>query len=326
MATKYEHLSYEERVLLCQWKKEGHSIREMSRRLTRAASTVSRELRRNKHEQKDYSSHTAQFFTRRRRSESYSKPRLKTKWHQAYVRRKLIAGWSPEQIAGRLRVLGHEPQISHEAIYQYIYDEKPELSRFLLRHHAKRKKFRQSKKKKKTSIPQRTPISSRPADVWKRNEFGHWESDLMVSACNASAVQVTVERKSRLVRLRHLKGRTAAENARELIQSLSGIPKQLLKTLTYDNGPENSQHRLVNQALGTQSYFCDQYASWQKGTVENSIGRLRRRLKKQSNLATLSLQALKRLERQMNQTPRKCLQFRTPMEVWRLEASVALHS
>jgi transposase, IS30 family len=118
---------------------------------------------------------------------------------------------------------------------------------------------------------------------------------------------------------------SAPENCQALIEGLKNLPRKFRKTLTYDNGAENSWHRQVNQRLGTKSYFCDRQKSWQKGTVENTIGRIRRTIKRGADLRHLSLKALKRLERQMNNTPRKCLQFRTPMEAWRAE-SVALHS
>jgi transposase, IS30 family len=203
--------------------------------------------------------------------------------------------------------------------------ERPDLRCCLARHHMRRKRFGQSKKfRNKTPIPRRISIKERPAAVARRKEIGHWEGDLMVARSGRAAVHVLVERVTRRVCLSKISDRTAPTVRRKIISRLKAFPEHCRKTITYDNGKENVEHQVVNDSLGTKSYFADSYAAWQKGSVENSIGIVRRKYPKGTDLSTLSLQALKRLERQLNNTPRMCLQFQTPMEVFRTR-SVALH-
>ena len=300
----------------------------MSRELSRAPSTVSRELRRNEQfpgTRVIYPEH-AQMKANGRRRRAYRKPRLKTRALQAYVLRMLRRGWSPETIAGRLKYLGKEVTVSHEAIYQFIYSKRPDLRDFLVRHHKRRKRFGQSKRfRNKTPIPGRIALSERPAKIDERKQLGHWEADLMVSRAEHAALHVLVERKSRRVCLSKILDRKAPTVRQTVITRLKSFPRRCRKTLTYDNGKENVEHAQVNRALGTKSFFCDAYASWQKGSIENLIGRVRRTYPKRTNISNISLQELKLLERKLNSTPRKCLQFRTPMEAFRSNR-VALHS
>jgi IS30 family transposase len=218
---------------------------------------------------------------------------------------------------------GWTETVSHEAIYQFIYSKRPDLRECLPRHHMRRKHLRQSKKHRTPRIKQRTPISKRPAKVDRRKEVGHWESDLAVSRAGTAALQVTVERKSRYVKLNKLDQRNAKASRKGIVRRLCRIPEGARKTITYDNGAENAQHTQVNQALGTKSYFCDPYSAWQRGTVENTVGLVRRQYPKGAKLADLAPNDLKSLEYQLNSRPRKCLQFQTPMEVFR-ECCVAL--
>jgi IS30 family transposase len=322
MGRTYSHLSYEERQKLSELLDEGESLREISRQLGRAASTVSRELTRLKNELGDYHPYYAQKGAKRRRRGAYRKPRLKSNELQQHVLTKLELGWSPEQVAGRLRREGAAERVSAETIYRYIYDCKPEYSKYLCRHHAKRKKFRQGKHKKAPPIPQRTPISERPAEVQLRQELGHWECDLMTSKQSNASLQVCVERVTRYSEIRLIPSRKARAASSAIIEALK---KHRCLTLTYDNGAENASHRAVNYSLKTKSYFCDVYHSWQKGTVENTIGLIRRRYAKRTDLSTVPLEALKRLQGELNSRPRKCLQYATPMEVLEIRR-VALHS
>lgn len=328
MAENYTHLSYEERVVIRVLRKQEKSLREISRELCRAPSTVSRELKRNEQfagTRVIYPIYAQMKATGRRRR-AYRKTRLKTRALQRYVVRKLELGWAPMVIAGRLKRLGRKVTVSHEAIYQFIYSKRRDLRHKLARHHMRRKRFGQSKKfRNKTPIPGRISINERSASVNARTQVGHWEGDLMVSKSEKDAVHVLVERKSRRVCLSKISDRTAPTVRKKVISRLRRFPSHYRKTITYDNGKENVEHQRVNGVLGTKSFFTDPYASWQKGSVENAIGIVRRTYSKRTNLAEISLQALKRLERQLNNTPRKCLQFRTPMEVFK-NPGVALQS
>ena len=329
MGRRYEQLSYEERVAIRVLRKQGKGIREVSRELWRAPSTISRELKRNeqfKNTRVIYPDF-AQMKANGRRRRSYRKERLKAKSTQRYVESKLKLGWSPMVISGRLRLLGKPVQVSHEAIYQYIYSKRPELRKYLARHHMRRKRFGKSKKFRvlnNTPIPQRISINERPLEVEARAEIGHWEGDLITSTQCLEAIQVLLERKSRRVSLSKIANKTAKCASETIIHRLRYFAKQRRRTITYDNGKENSEHYKVNSALGTQSFFADPYASWQKGSVENVIGIVRRTYPKKTNLSLISDKELKILETKINSTPRRSLHFRTPMEVFR-ESGVALH-
>ena len=145
----------------------------------------------------------------------------------------------------------------------------------------------------------------------------------MISRASAVALQVTVERLARYTRLAALPRRGAAEMRVALTRRLRQYPRGLRRSLTYDNGPENTEHVQTNQTLGTRSYFCEPFHSWERGTVENTIGLIRRFFPKQTDLAQLSTAQIQSVERWLNHRPRKCLNFRTPAEVFK-SASVAL--
>ncbi len=327
MARKYIHIRYEERVVIGVLSKQGKSLREMSRELSRAPSTISRELKRNEQfaDTRVIYPIYAQMKANGRRRRSYRKPRLRSKKMQRHVEAKLRLGWSPETIAGRLKVKHKSScdRVSHEAIYQWVYGVRPDLREYLVRHHKRRKKRGQRKTHTKPHITNKTPVSERPESVRTRNVAGHWESDSMLSSGTNDALHVVIERTSRRVCLSGLKNNTAEAVKRALTRRLMRFPAKLRKSVTYDNGSENSEHMAINHALGTKSFFCAPFHSWEKGSVENIIGRIRRTLPKRTNLSQLSLQALKRLERELNNTPRKCLQFKTPMEVFK-KLAVAL--
>ena len=302
-------------------RKEGRSIRKISRGLGRAPSTVSRELRRNeqfKGTRVIYPMH-ARMKANGRRGRAYRKPRLKSKCNQRYVEQKLKLGWSPEAIAGRMKQLGMECRVSHEAIYQWIYGRRRDLRQYLVRHHSRRKYRGQSKSPRVLRIKDRTLISERLQVVSQRSEVGHWESDLVVARSGGAALQVTVERKSRKVKLRILNQRTAEASSKSIIHYLRVVPAQARKSITYDNGHENAKHMEVNKALTMKSYFCEPHHPWQRGTVENTAGVVRRRYPKKTNFAELTFQEVNLLEHQLNARPRKCLGSRTPSEAFKQE-------
>lgn len=321
----YEHLSYEERLLLRHLWKKRRGIREISRELGRAPSTISRELRRNEQfkETRYYYAHDAQMKANGRRRRSYRKPRLKTREMQRHVEKKLREGWSPEQISGRLRHDDAEVSVSHEAIYQWIYKKRRDLRECLCWGRKRRMKRGHSRKHRKAHIPERKPISSRPGVVERRKQAGHWECDLAVSKEGKGSLQVAVERHSRYVMIMRLPNQKARVVRRALTRRMSRLPEPMRRSITYDNGHENVEHQLVNQVLGTRSYFCDPYASWQKATVENTIGLIRRYWPKGSDFHLLASQEVTAMEKRLNNRPRKCLNFKTPNEVFST-ASVAL--
>jgi IS30 family transposase len=246
----------------------------------------------------------------------HQRERLRDPRLRGYARKQLGRGWSPERITGRWKILGRG-RVSHEAIYQWVYVQARDLIPCLVRAHRRRLRRGNSSKHKSSHIPSRTPISKRPANVLKRRQAGHWEADTMVSRQSGEALQVLVERKARNTRLRKLQARGAAEMRKAMNRSLSHCPKHLLLSVTYDNGSENVQHERVNRTLGTKSYFCEPFHSWEKGSVENAAGLVRRHLPKKTDFAKVSADRIKRTERWINGLPRKCLGFKTSAEAWR---------
>jgi IS30 family transposase len=324
MKKNYKHLCVEERDCLSVLKGKGLSLRAISLVLKRSPSTLSRELKRNAPPIRSgyYLSHRAhQRYVVRNRQRAH-RLRLKTKRIRAYVRRQLKRGWSPELISGRLGYLQPKQTIGPEAIYRWVYAEATDLIPYLVRHHRKRLSFGHSRKHAKNHIPGRVCIDKRPKIANQRKQFGHWETDTMVSRQSKVALRAVVERQSRYSKLGKLKRKTAYQMSHSLNRALCRFPQEARLSLTYDNGSENTNHLETNRVLGTKSFFCAPFHSWEKGTVENTIGLVRRHLPKKTDLAKVSLEEFKAIERWLNNRPRKCLGFKTPAEVFR--RSVAL--
>ena len=321
MPKPYRHLSQRERDMIAVLRSRGETLRAIARRLGRDPGTISRELRRNSPPvyRGYYLPHKPQARARRRWQDTHGRPRLKTARLAAYVRNRLLAGWSPELISGRLRRLKLGGRVSHEAIYQWIYLSHRDLIVCLARAHRKRLPRGHSRKHRRSHIPGRISIARRPARVARRNQAGHWEVDTAVSRRGPAALAVAAERKTRYTRIRRLPRKTARALAVALNRTLAQYPSRLRLSLTYDNGAENTDHRRVNAVLGTRSYFCAPFHSWEKGTVENTIGLVRRFFPKGTDFTRLPAHAITRVERWLNNRPRKCLNYQTPAEAFRRE-------
>lgn len=317
----YKHLSKEERDLIAVLRGEGKTLRSIARELGRNVGTLSRELKRNAPpvHQGYYLPHKAHERAVARNVASHKRDRLKDSRVRSYLRRRIEAGWSPELAAGRWSKLHPDLPVSHEAVYQWVYAEEHELIPYLVRSHKKRQARGHTRKHRKSHIPNRIPVSERPKTAEKRKKAGHWETDTAVSRQSKAALQVSVERKTRYTKLAKLKAKSAREMSAALVRRLANIPKRLRRTVTYDNGSENTEHERTNKILGTKSYFCEPYHSWEKGTVENTIGVARRFLPKKTDFAIVSSKDIRALERWMNNRPRKCLNYSTPAEAWKAE-------
>ena len=317
----YRHISGRDRDRIAHWHTHGSSLSEIAHRLGRNKSSISRELRRNASTvDGSYFALAAQERAEERATTTHQRPRLKTQRIRRYVERQLKSGWSPEQIAAKLPEKIPGRRISAEAIYQYVYDprvqQRVDLRQYLWRHRKRRHLRRERKGRKCPNIPNRTPIDQRPSHIGEREEFGHWEADTIVSHKSLAAVSVTCERKTRLVRLRKMRRKTSRQMVRGVTTALGALPQKARLSLTYDNGPENADHEHINDQLGTTSYFCQPYHSWEKGTVENTIGLVRRYIPKGTDLANVSQYQLNKIERILNARPRKCLSFQTPKNVF----------
>lgn len=316
MPRHYRQLTAEERDLLSLWKAQGMSLRAIGKRLGRDASTISRELKRNTiWVEEGYLPHRAQARSDRRKAFGHDRERLRVPGLKSFVINMLRYGWSPERIAGRWKKMGNDP-ISHEAIYQWIYAEAKEMARFLVRAHRRRRRRCQKSRMNRITIPSRTSIRQRPALIELREEPGHWEGDTIVSSKSLAALQVLVERKTRYARLCKLPAKNADSMRVSVSRALIGYPQHLRRSITYDNGAENAQHAKINEALGTASYFCEPMHSWEKGSVENVAGLVRRRLPKGTDFSMVSNVRIRQTEVWLNNLPRKCLGYQTPAEAF----------
>jgi len=321
MSKTYTHLSPEERDEIAVLFAQGISLNNIAIRLRRSVSTISRERERNGSPIYDvYHAHRAQQRAAERKGNAHRRPRLKNSAIRRYVTSKLKQGWSPEQITGRLSVDYPRFSISHEAIYQYLYDrdvrQQQDLVPYLARAHKRRQRKGHRHTHRSSHIPHRISIHDRPEHIMNRKQFGHWETDAMISRQSAAALNVTVERKSRFTIITKMRRKSAQHTRRALTRTLGRVPVHARRSITYDNGSENVEHQQVNDILGTRSYFCNPYHSWEKGTDENTIGLIRRVFPKKTDFGEISRNETKALERRLNNRPRKCLSFKTPLEVF----------
>jgi len=317
MTAHYSHLDRRERTLIKDWHNQDISLREIGRRLRRSHTTISRELRRNLWCGKHYYIRSAQEFYEYRMKKRAQRFRLKTKSIRGYVQQKLHLGWSPELIAGRLREFDSGQYICHESIYQYIYIEAPELIKCLARKHKKRR-TKHPYRATRVRIKNRVPISQRPDEADTRETVGHWESDSVVGGDRKSGLNVIVERCARLVNISLIENKTAKATKNAILRRLSRHPQALVQSITYDNGSENVLHEAINKKLRTQSFFCEPYHSWEKGSVEQVNGLIRRFFPKGTDFSKVTASEINRVEKLLNNRPRKCLNYQTPYEVFRV--------
>jgi IS30 family transposase len=310
----YKRLTPDERDRIAILRSQNKKWREIGLVLGRFHTTLSREWNKNK-KKGGYRPHAAQREAEERQKESHSRLRLGGRVQQHKVEQMLMGGWSPETVAGRINFEAQRKVISHEAIYQWIYTEAPHLAEYLTRHHSQRKP-RGHRRKKKVRIPLRIPLNQRSEDANNRIESGHWESDLIIGT-GCFAIQSTVERVSRKTFLRRIPNKTANENRSALFGIFSLLPKDLRRSITYDNGTENSEHHILNQNIpGLLSFFCEPYHSWEKGAIENRNGLVRRFLPKKTSFDDLTDKELQAIEDWINNRPMKCLGYKTPNEVF----------
>lgn len=320
----YKHLTYEERHTFAAYLGDGLSYREIARRLGRSPNTWSLEVLENGGSREAYSPPLAQLSASLRKWVTNSRNPAKDPRVWDFVLEELRKRFSPEQIAKDIVIQyprDETMRISYETIYAFINSEEGKemsLQKFL--RHKRLRKLRKTGMKalpmKKAKIPHRISIHERPQIVAARRRFGDWESDLMEGKQKTEAcLSVQKERRSQYLILVKIQNKSAAENARAITGSLSLFPARLRRTITYDNGSENVTHTRVNRILKTRSYFCDAYASWQKGSVENGIGLVRDYLPKRTDLTEISDAELKRIQNEINDRPRKCLGWKTPRQV-----------
>jgi transposase, IS30 family len=320
MGTQHNKLTFQEREQIAILKAKGKSLREIASLLGRSHSTLSREVKRNAtsiYSKPWYLPSYAQNKANKRKVLAGKRERLKNSQIRGYVTQKLKLFWSPELIAGRIRIDLPACCISHEAIYQYIYEEAWHLFPFLVRKHKRRRLRFNFRKINHGAVPSRIFITERPEPINQRLEFGHWESDSMVSRANSVSLHALLERKSRYLKITKILHNSADCVQKAILRRLKPLNQSLRQSITYDNGLENSNHLEINEKLQARSYFCNPYHSWEKGSVENAIGLIRRFIPKKTNLETIPSTEIFQIENLINNRPRKCLNYQTPKEVFK---------
>ena len=318
MGRRYEQLSLEDRCEIARLQANGSSIRQIATALDRAASTISREIRRNRGRQVGYKPSYAQEQTKARR---WTGSRLEREagLRQAVLKR-LARGWSPEQVAGRLARENGRKVISYESIYRFIYVQIARHKDYSWRRYLPRGKSKRGLRGRRggssaSFIDGRVSLSERPPAAADRSHPGHWEADLMLFSKYGQAVLTVHDRYSRLLLATRPPNKAAEPIARHLLALLRPLPAALRQTVTFDNGTEFARHRVLHR-LGIKTFFCDLYAPWQKGGIENAIGRMRRFIPRKTDLAILPAKSFNALVSAYNNTPRKCLDFKTPAETF----------
>lgn len=325
MGRSFVQLNMDERRVIARMNEKKISQSEIARTLQRDRSTICRELRRNFWHDREgpiaegYWHVTAQQMAddrRRRYRKLLRDPHL-----CAAVIDRLKDGWSPEQISGRLRIIsGSSARLSHETIYQFVYSpegQDQQLAR-LLPERRRRRRPRYARKPRSLVFPIECAIRHRPETVNSRSEFGHWEADLMIfrKEHGSANVATVVERKSRYTVLFRNNDRRSKPIMDRLISHLVPLPAQARQSLTFDRGLEFVSWRELEKGMGTAAWFCDPQAPWQKGTVENTNKRVRRYLPPETIVLDVTNQEIRSLCERLNTTPRKCLGFQTPKEIF----------
>ena len=314
-------LSLAEREEISRGVVTGQSIRAIAASLGRSPSTVSREIRRNG-SQRSYRANTADQAAWDRAHRPKICKLVQNRELARVVASKLKQLWAPVQIAGWLKQAypGDEnQQVSHETIYRSLYIQaRGALKKELLQHLRRTRVMRRSR-----HHTQKTPdhgqiingvsISERPASVEDRAVPGHWEGDL-ISGTKNSHIATLVERHTRYVMLAKVDGKDTETVINALIKQAHKLPSELYKSLTWDRGSEMADHRRFTLATDIQVYFCDPQNPWQRGSNENTNGLLRQYFPKGTDLSVHSQAKLNAVARQLNERPRKTLDFRTPAD------------
>ncbi len=323
MGKNYGRLSLIERIEIEKLVSHKKSYSEISEVLGRNKSTVSREV--NKQGREGYKAIEGE----RLAVSSVSNRRSgKTKIRQCveleqYVLDKLELRWSPwliHRILKRKFPQNKAMQISHEAIYLYIYlHSKKELKSLLISELRQKRKYRGNVRRgadKRTTIQDPIRIDERPEEVKGRLIPGHWEGDLVMGKERSSAIGTLVERTTRTIIIVPLKARDATTVRKAFEKEFRSIPAQMKKTMTYDNGTEMAQHKLFTKNTKIQVYFTHPYSPWERPTNENSNGLIRDYFPAGTDFSTISTARLKEVQNQLNERPRHVLDYRTPKEVF----------
>ena len=323
----YKRLTIQERENISRGWAQQKTLRAIAKELNRSPSTISREIKRNSGK----SGYRAFSASQRAKTASSSRRGGKSKIAQdeqlrRYVLKKLQEEWSPEEISKRIKVEYSKDmtmQVSHEAIYQFIYVlPRGELKQTLIKALRQEHKYRRTQKsgnteEKRGKIANMLSIEERPAEVADRTVPGHWEGDLILGKYKRSALGTLVERTTRYTILVPLgKHKDAVSVRQAYAEAFKTVPSELKKTMTYDQGKEMSEHEQFTIDSGIQVFFAHPGSPWERGTNENTNGLIRQYFPKGTDFTQVSDEEIKKVQRKLNDRPRKALNFYKPDEVF----------
>jgi IS30 family transposase len=317
-------LGKKERGVIAQMIAQGKKVREIARTLGRSPSTISDEVKRNSvwdGEKVVYEAIEAQEQYSTRKIKAGKRNALKNEWVYRYTIEHLRENWSPEQIAGRLNrehPLVKSRTIGVETIYRYIYHptNKDEAWWEYLPRGQKKRRRQKGRSVHKSRIPDRVSINERPTKVNRRKEFGHHEGDTVEGLRSVGdGIHTEVERVSRKLFAKKVEAITSEETVRVQQDIFNPLPPQARRSTTLDNGKENHMHYQLKN-LGMKTFFAHPYSSYERGTNENTNGLLRRYFPKRTDFRTVTQEELDDVVEELNNRPRKVLQYQTPNEVF----------
>ena len=310
----YSRVTEEERNHIHRWRQESLGVRVIAARLGRSPSSISRELARNTG-QRGYRPKQAHRLAQERGRRPG--PRRFTEDVRLDAEARLREGWTPEIISGRARLEGR-PWVCKETIYKHVYVD-AKLGGDLWTHlpRSRRKRRRRCPRQEgrgRGRIPNQRMIDTRPASVETRRQAGHWEGDLINGAHETGNLVTLVERTTRFTLVGRTDSKEAAEVSAVIEACFALLPMDIRLSVTFDNGKEFAQHEALARRLGLDVYFAKPYHSWERGTNENTNGLIRRLYPKQSSFASIREAELARIDKYLNDRPRKCLGWKTPRE------------
>ncbi len=322
---QYHHLTIEEREKIQEGLWQKKSIRTIAKSIGRPPSSISREIRKNlPKERRTYTPRLANQRALLKRTSRGRKDRLKNSRIRMYVTTHLKERWSPEQIAGRMK-LDIGETISHEAIYQYIYAQvhrdgwgllrpNKEDLRSCLRRRRKRRQMKGLRRSQRVLKPRSASIDERPQVVDERSRIGDWEGDTIESCDHKPGVNTLVERKVGYVFITKLRDKTSSATVLAVTCRMNILPSKAKHTLTVDNGTENSDWQSIQEQTNLDVFSAHPYSSWERGTNENTNGLIRDYFPKKTDFTKVSDEEIAKVEYDLNTRPRKRLGYMTPLE------------
>ena len=335
MEKTYKRINLKERIIIETLLSQNKSKSYIATHLDRSRSSITNELKKWLIRPTDcYNAQLANWYASTINSNKRTQDKINThKRLKLYVYRGLLNGFSPDQIAGSIKLLfPNDPimSISYESIYQHIYRSRQsilgkKLIKLLPYHHHKRRKNRKFGKHK-IRIKDQVSIDQRPPHINLREEVGHWEGDLMIGVGQKSAIATNVERKTRYTIIMKIENRKSETVTKAFAISLNKLPKEIRKSMTYDNGMEMANHKWLTGKTGIEIYFAHPYSSWERGTNENTNGLIRRFFPKGTDFKKITLKQIEDAQNKLNNRPRKVLGYKTPNQMMQEEIMAKLVS